>query len=290
MGKIVGAGLLSHAPTIMFSKELRYEINAGREISLVPGLIDLRKQVLDQLQPDVVLVFDTHWATTVEFVTTAQTLRQGQYTSEELPRGMAKIPYSLKGDHELAHSIAEKVNQQGVRCHASEDEYLPIHYPTINLAHFLNAGESWISMGVCQTAQDHNFLAVGRGIGEAIAQSDKNVVLLASGGMSHRFWPLDQLMEHETSDPEHIITPEARAADEQRLQWWGEADHAAVIDAMDEYRRHAPEGKFGHYLMMAGAIGGRECRAKGRLFSNYENATGTGQVHVWFDRPDNGWH
>ena len=290
MGQIVGAGLVSHAPTIMFSKELRYEINDGQEISLVPGLQRLREEVLDDLKPDAIILFDTHWFTTVEFVVSAHAKRAGIYTSEELPRGMAQIPYSIKGDPHLSNLICEHVNAAGVRCHASEDDALPIHYPTVNVAHYLNAGEAWISIGVCQTAQDHNFLAVGAGVAAAVAASDQRVVLLASGGMSHRFWPLDEIEKHETSDPAHIITPEARAADERRLQWWSQGDHKSVIDHMDEYRRHAPEGRFGHYLMMVGALGGEHCQAKGRLFSNYENATGTGQVHVWFDCPANGWN
>lgn len=25
------------------------------------------------------------------------------------------------------------------------------------------------------------------------------------------------------------------------------------------------------------------------LFSDHESATGTGQVHVWFERPERGW-
>ena len=46
---------------------------------------------------------------------------------------------------------------------------------------------------------------------------------------------------------------------------------------------------FGHYLMMVAAIGGRECVAPGVLYSDYENSIGTGQVHVWFERPEGGW-
>ncbi len=289
MGEIVGAGFLSHAPTIMFPKELRFEINDGREISLVPGLRKLRKEVLDELNPDVILLFDTHWFTTVEFVITAHSRRKGLYTSEELPRGMAQIPFDLKGDPEFARLVCEKVKLEKVSCHASDDSQLPIHYPTINVAHYLNNGEAWISMGICQTAQDHNFLAVGKGVAAAVAESDRRVVLIASGGMSHKFWPLDELEAHESSDPIHIFTPEARGLDEQRLDWWHRGDHKSVIENMNVYRKHAPEGKFGHYLIMAGALGGVNCKAKGRLFSDYENATGTGQVHVWFDRPDSGW-
>ena len=290
MGEVIGAGLLSHAPTIMFPENIRYQLNEGREISLVPGLNRIRSEILDELEPDVVVVFDTHWFTTVEFVITSHARRQGLYTSEELPRGMAQIPYDLKGDPGLADGINEHVNAAGVRCHASDDTALPIHYPTINIAWFLNRGEAWLSMSVCQTAQDHNFLAVGEGIAKAVQHSDKRVVLIASGGLSHRFWPLDELEQHESSDPVHIITPEARAADEQRLEWWRQGDHDSVISHMDEYRAHAPEGRFGHYLMMIGALGGRSCLAKGRLLSDYENATGTGQVHVWFDKPSAGWN
>jgi hypothetical protein len=39
---------------------------------------------------------------------------------------------------------------------------------------------------------------------------------------------------------------------------------------------------------LLGSIGGR-CTARGEMFSDYENATGTGQVHVWFERPKGGW-
>jgi hypothetical protein len=40
---------------------------------------------------------------------------------------------------------------------------------------------------------------------------------------------------------------------------------------------------------MAAALGGRDCTAVGELFSEYEASVGTGQVHVWFERPEGGW-
>ncbi|MEM7208095.1 MAG: catechol 1,2-dioxygenase [Pseudomonadota bacterium] len=289
MGEIVGAGLLSHAPTIMFPLELRLEINEGKEISLVPGLKRLRSEVLDSLNADTFVVFDTHWFTTVEFVVSAHPMREGLYTSEELPRGMKQIPYKMRGDPELANAIAEAGTSSGARCLACDDPCLPIHYPTTNLAHHLPGDEAWLSVSVCQTGRDSDFLTLGKAIGDAIAASDRRVVLIASGGMSHRFWPLAELEQHESSDPAHIRTQEARAADELRLRWFAEGDHARVIDHMEDYRPHKPEGMFAHYLMMAAALGGRDCKALGRQFSDYENATGTGQVHVWFDRPDDGW-
>ena len=289
MGEVVGAAIVSHVPTIMLPEAVRREINEGKEISLVPGLHRIREEVLDVLRPDTIIVFDTHCATLLEFFIPSHERRSGKFTSEELPRGMSQVPYDLKGSPNLARLIAEAVRAQGVRSSTTDDPYLPIHYGTVNVAHYLNRGEEWLTIGMCMTAETDDYLAVGRGIGEAIGTSGKRVVLLASGSMSHSFWPLKEILKHESSDPKHIFTPEARAADMERLEWFHEGNHRAVIDTMDEFYRYKPEGRFGHYLMMVGAIGERRCRARGRLFSKYENAAGTSQVHVWFDRPEDGW-
>ncbi len=71
--------------------------------------------------------------------------------------------------------------------------------------------------------------------------------------------------------------------DERILDLWAEGDHEAVIDLYPEYREHSPEAFFGHYLIMAGALGGHGFQGTGVPLSNYENSMGTGQVHVWFE-------
>jgi aromatic ring-opening dioxygenase catalytic subunit (LigB family) len=202
---------------------------------------------------------------------------------------MAQIPYDYPGDPELAKLAAVLGEELGTPTHASEDDHLPVYYATINLLHYLRDDENVVSVSVVQTGDTDDFMTMGEAVGEAIARLDRRAVVLASGGMSHTFWPLKQISKHEASDPVHIITPEARAADEERLEWMRAGDHARIVDTMDEYFEHSPEGAFGHYLMMLGAVGGRDCSARGQLFSDYENATGTGQVHVWFDRPEGGW-
>lgn len=289
MGEIVGAGLVAHVPTIVLPEEIRRELNEGDEISLVPGLHRLRREAFDRLRPDTVIVLDAHWHTTVEFVVTSHERRSGRYTSEELPRGMCQMPYDFPGDPELARRIADEITTGGSWGTAIDDPHLPIHYPTTNLLPFLQGDERWISIGVCQTAETDDFLLVGEAIGRAVEALDRRVVVLASGAMSHTFWPLRQLRQHEASDPRHIFTPEARAADEERLGWFADGDHARVIDTMPEFLRYKPEARFGHYLMMVAAIGGRSCRAPGVRYSDYENSIGTGQVHVWFERPEGGW-
>lgn len=288
-GEVVGAALVAHVPTMVLPAAVRHEINEGREISLVPGLHRIKAERLDALSFDTIVVFDAHWFTTVEFVVAAHARRSGRYTSDELPRGMSQMPYDFPGDPELAGLMAEEVAAAGSWLTPIDDPYLPIHYPTTNLLPFLQGDERWVSVSLAQTAEIDDFLLVGAAIGRAIERSGRRVVLLASGAMSHTFWKLRELRAHESSDPIHIRTPEARDADLERLAWFESGDHARVIDTMPEYLRVRPEGMFGHYLMMVAAIGGRRCVAPGVRYSDYENAIGTGQAHVWFAPPSAGW-
>ena len=292
MGEVVGAGLIAHVPTIVLPEDIRRELNNGEDTTLVAGLHQLRKEVFDVVDYDTVVVLDSHWATTVEFVVTAQQRRRGLFTSEELPRGMSRRPYDFPGDPELARLIASKATDHCTWITAIEDDHLPIFYATTNVWEFLGHGlpdKRWISIGVCQTADMEDNLRLGRALGDAIAVSDRKVLLIASGAMSHTFWPLRKLRDHEAAGVEHIFTPEAAAADAERLQWFAAGDHARVLETMPEFYRFRPEARFGHYLMMIGALGEGDCRAAGRQYGEYENSVGTGQVHLWFDPPEGGF-
>lgn len=290
MGSIVGAALVSHVPPIVLPEEERRELNDGEDTSLVAGLQQMRTDCFDRLRPDTVVVFDTHWFTTVEHIVAAHERRRGHYTSEELPRGMAGIAYDIPGDPELANAVAELGEQrEDTWILACDDPYLPIHYPTVNLLRYLQGDERWVSVGLCQTGQPADFLLFGELLADAIGALDRRVVLLASGGLSHRFWPLREFRDHESADVANIRTPEARRADERIIAWMEAGDHAAIVDFLPEFATHSPEGYFGHYVMMLGALGGPACVAPGRRYGEYESVSGTGQVHMWFDRPDGGW-
>ncbi|HUA41386.1 MAG TPA: catechol 1,2-dioxygenase [Streptosporangiaceae bacterium] len=292
MGEVVGAGLLAHVPTIMLPYDERVALNDGKEISLVPGLEKLRQDVFETLDYDTVVVLDSHWFTTVEFVISAQDMRAGLFTSEELPRGMSRIPYDWRGDPELAHAVAANGDKHGTWITAIDDPYLPLFYATVNLWAYLGRGlaKRWVTISnTAQTGDTEDFLRAGRALRDAIAQTDRKVILLASGALSHTFWPLRELRQHEASDPVHIRTPQARAADLERIGWFEAGDHARVLDTMPEFLAVRPEAKFAHYLMMIAALGERTVTAPARRYSEYENAIGTGQIHLWFDRPDGGW-
>jgi 3,4-dihydroxyphenylacetate 2,3-dioxygenase len=290
MGEIVGAGFLAHVPTIVLPDNERRALNGGHESTLYTGLHKLRHDVFDVLKPDLVIVFDSHWFTTVEFVITSSARRLGFYTSEELPRGMSSMPYDAKGDTAFA-ALVGAIADATPECWITPiaNEHLPIQYATTNFFPFLQGDEAWVSVSTCQTAQPDDFATVGRVIAAAVERIDRRVILIASGALSHTFHSLRTLRQHEAAGEEHIFSALARRADHGVIEAWGRGDHASVVDNLDEFMKVKPEGRFAHYQMMVAAIGGRDCVAPGRLYSAYENAIGTGQVHMWFDRPEAGW-
>ena len=292
MGEVVGAGLLAHVPTIVLPEAERRALNHGEDTTLVAGLRLLRAEVFEALDYDTVVVLDSHWATTVEFVVAAHDRRAGLFTSEELPRGMSRRPYDFAGDPELARAVAGNADRHRTWITAIDDPGLPVFYATTNLWEFLGRGlprRRWVSIGVCQTADVEDSLRLGRALGDAIAQTDRRVLLIASGALSHTFWPLRELRRHEAAGVEHIFSPAAAKADLERLEWFAAGDHTRVLETMPEYLRHRPEARFGHYLMMIGALGEGACTAPARQYGEYENSVGTGQVHLWFDQPAAGF-
>jgi aromatic ring-opening dioxygenase catalytic subunit (LigB family) len=275
----------------MLPEASRRELNEGKEISLVPALHRIRAEKFEQLDYDTVVVLDSHWFTTIEFIITSQNLRAGLFTAEELPRGMCRIPYEWRGDPELAHAIAAEGEAAGTWITPIDDPYLPLYYPSINLWSYLGKGldKQWISMSVCQTGETDDFLRVGRAIGAAIAKTDRKVIIIATGSMSHTFYKLKDMRAHEASDPSHIFSQKARDMDHERLGWFFAGRHDLVLETMPEFLTVRPEAMFAHYLMMAAALGEHDFSAPGVQCGDYENSVGTSQVHVWFDRPDAGW-
>jgi 3,4-dihydroxyphenylacetate 2,3-dioxygenase len=284
LGEIVAAAVCGHVPTIMLREDQRLRMGNGHDTTLVAGLDRLREK-LDERNPDTFVIIDTHWFTTTEHIVAGAEHHSGCYTSDELPRVISDLAYDFAGAPELGRRVEEVARERKVWAINSTNPNTAQHYPTLNLLHYLHRGERVLSAGICQTGEREDFLEFGETIGEAIRRSDARVAILASGGMSHRFWPLKAIRKHQQYGPEHIISAEARAFDERILDLWSKGDHAAVIDLYPEYEAHSPEGLFGHYLTLVGAVGGRDCKAPGEQLSDYENSVGTGQVHVWFDLP-----
>jgi len=287
MGQIVGAAIVSHHPGLMQCEEFRVLQGAGADSDLIPGYARLRGKI-EHLKPDAVIVFDTHWFTTGYHLADAGARYQGTYTSDEMPWYLHGVPYDYRGHPELALAIEAVSRERGTYNRAIRHPGLGRHYATVNLVKQLRLellDIPVVSASSCQNCDWRAFVTSGEAIGEAVRRSGLRVVLLASGALSHRFNPIDWKPQHPRIFHEsNVSRPENAASDKGAIAWMAQGRHDQILERWDDEYRHMPWEAFGaHYLQMLGALGGADCRARGEPLSAYENARGTGNIHVWFD-------
>ncbi|MGO9607032.1 MAG: catechol 1,2-dioxygenase [Candidatus Binataceae bacterium] len=286
MGEIVAAIFTTHVPRLMITDLEARKAYMGKNVTtFYDAMPQLERERLRSLEFDTFALVDTHWFSTLEYVLNAHDRLEGVYTSDELPEMLHDLEYDYQGDAELARAIEAEARDRGVRAIASARRNLPVHYPTLNVMYYFNSTRRRrvLSMSVCQTAGVENDLAYGAALGAAIRKSNRRVVLIASGGLSHRFWDYDRILARASASPDDISSTANRLYDEKIMEWFRGGRHADVIASAADFRAHCtPEGRFSHYLIMAGAMGGSDWTWRGEQFGRYEAAIGTGQAIFYF--------
>lgn len=286
-GQIVGAALVSHHPGLMQCEEFRRMQGAGEDSDLIAGYARLRERIA-AAQPDVVMIFDSHWFTTGYHLVDGGRHYRGSYISDEMPWYLHGVPYDYRGHPQLALQIEAVSRERGGYNRAICHPDLGRQYPTINLVKQLRLEISdtpVVTVSSCQNCEWPHFLKSGEAIGEAIKRSGLRVLLLASGAMSHKFNDIEWKPNHPRIFHEsNVSRPENIASDKGAIELFTQGRHDTILARWDSEYRRLPWEAFGaHYLQMLGAMGGTECRAKGTALSDYENARGTGNIHIWFD-------
>lgn len=283
MGDIVGAAIVAHYPGLMLSEELRKARGDGKDTSLIAGFAELRRR-LDAVEPDTFVIFDTHWFTTNLHLVAGAKRYRGSYTSSELPFALSRVPYDYPGAPELAAAVERVAIERNIAARDVEDESLVPQYATLNLVAKLRRDEKIMSVGSCQTAAFRHYLEMGEVVGEAVRRTPGRVALIASGALSHAFNDLGFTPRNPNYyDPVNVSNPANARLDREVIELWRQGRHDVVLDRYPELAKAEYEGRGAHYVQMAGALGGRSWRARGTPCSQYENAAGTGNIHIWFD-------
>ncbi|WP_418316124.1 extradiol ring-cleavage dioxygenase [Piscinibacter sakaiensis] len=286
-GKIVGAAIVSHHPGLMQCEEFRRLQGAGEDSDLIAGYARLREKIA-AAKPDVVMIFDTHWFTTGYHLVDGGERYIGTYISDEMPWYLHGVPYDYRGLPSLALEIEAVSREMGGYDRAVCHPDLGRHYATINLVKQLRLEHSntpVVTVSSCQNCDWPAYLQSGEAIAEAIRRSGLRVVMLASGALSHKFnnidWkPNNPRIFHESN----VSRPANIDSDKGAIELFRQGRHDTVLERWNAEYRKLPWEAFGaHYLQMVGAMGGAACRAKGEPLSDYENARGTGNIHIWFD-------
>jgi len=271
----------------MQCEEFRRAMGAGEDSDLIAGYARLRTKI-EAEKPDAVIVFDSHWFTTGYHLVDGAARYTGTYVSGEMPWYLHGVPFDYRGHPDLALAIETVSRERGGYNRVASHPLLERQYATVNLVkhlHFELSDTPVISVSSCQNCDWPHFLASGEAIGEAISRSNLRVVLLASGALSHKFNGIDWKPNHPRIFHEsNVSSIENIASDKAVIELMRQGRHGDILARWDEEYRRLPWEAFGaHYLQMIGALGGTQCQAKGEVLSDYENARGTGNIHIWFD-------
>jgi 3,4-dihydroxyphenylacetate 2,3-dioxygenase len=224
MGELVAGLFSTHVPRLMIlDPEARRAYMGNSVTTFYDALPELYAAKIASLAFDTFVVVDTHWHSTLDFILNAHETHEGIYTSDEIPWMINEYAYAYPGDPELAHLIEEEATASGDHAQVSAHRGLPIHYGTLNPMHYYNPGPKKrrvLPISVCDTAEIEANVRFGEAIARAVARSDRNVLLIASGGMSHKFWDLAVIRDRASADPADINGDDRRRYDERIMDLW----------------------------------------------------------------------
>lgn len=281
MGKIVLAAKITHVPTMLLSER------PGKLEGCRQQAIDGHKEIARRAREagaDTVVVIDTHWLVNAGYHVNSGEHFKGCFTSHEFPHFIQNMEYEYKGNPELGDLIAEKATEKGAFTLSHQVETLDLEYGTLVPMRYMNpeADLKVVSVaGWCTVHSLETSKLLGEAIREAIEASDSNVMLLASGSLSHRIWDND---DYEANNGTFTISKEFnRQVDLRVLDLWQQGDTSTFLKMLPDYAQLCSgEGGMHDTAMLFGALGWDEYKGKGEIIGEYFPSSGTGQVNVVF--------
>lgn len=278
MGKIAMAAKITHVPSIWMSE--MYEKHKGIRDNAINGLKELGRRARER-GVDTFVVIDCHWITNQGFHLNATPHFEGAFTSPELPHFLKDLTYAFDGDPALGKAITEAVGEAGFRSLAHDDPNLPVEYGTLIPMRHMN-GDGFarvVPVAANQFADIEEGRRMGVAMAEAIDASERTVGLLASGSMSHAFWPNSV----SAAGINEVNGEFNRQVDLRVLELWQKGRFGEFLKMLPDYAKLC-QGECGMIdtAMLFGALGWDGYHGRGEIVGEYFGSSGTGQVNVDF--------
>ena len=281
MGSIVQAAKITHVPSIWMSHTI--EQFRGIRQSAIDGFAELGRRARDA-GVETFIIFDTHWIVNQGFHLNAKARHNGRFTSHELPHMLADLDYDHAGDADLGRAIAEAINETGLRAMAHDTPQLACEYGTLVPMYFMNEGSfaRVLPVAANQFASIDEGRRAGEALARAVAASGRKVSILASGSLSHEFWPNALSVEGLNK----VNGEFNRQVDLRVLDLWQSGAWPEFLDMLPAYaERCHGECAMIDTAMLFGALGWSDYKGKSEIVTPYFGSSGTGQCNVAFDPP-----
>jgi len=282
MGEIVQAAKITHVPSIWMSHTIKKF--RGIRQPAIDGLRELGRRAR-AAGVETFVVFDTHWIVNQGFHVNAKARHSGVFTSHELPHMLSDLAYDYRGDPELAKAMAARAGEAGFRAIAHDTPHLACEYATLVPMHFMNEDgfARVVPVAANQFASIEEGRRMGEAIGKAIAAGARKVSILASGSLSHAFWP-----NAVSTEGLNTVNGEFnRQMDLRVLDLWQQGRWTEFLAMLPDYARlcHG-ECAMIDTAMLFGALGWDGYRGRMEEVTPYFGSSGTGQANVAFSIGD----
>ncbi|MCS5967830.1 3,4-dihydroxyphenylacetate 2,3-dioxygenase [Klebsiella variicola subsp. variicola] len=282
MGKLALAAKITHVPS-MYLSELPGK-NHGCRQGAIDGHKELASAAVKWASIPSSCSTPTGWST-APITSTAPTIFQGVYTSNELPHFIRDMTYDYDGNPELGQLIADEAVKLGVRAKAHNIPSLKLEYGTLVPMRYMNSDKHFKVVSISAFCTVHDF-ADSRRLGEAILKAiekyDGTVAVLASGSLSHRFIDdqrAEEGMNSYTREFDHQM-------DERVVKLWREGKFKEFCTMLPEYADYCyGEGNMHDTVMLLGLLGWDKYDGKVEFITELFASSGTGQVNAVFPLP-----
>jgi len=203
------------------------------------------KEIGKQLKvrkPDVIVLVSCHWPSTFFHYVDCTPVHKGILTAFEAPDLIKDVPYHYPGDQDLANELVKAGEEAGLQVQGVNDPFYLWDYGSVVPLRYLVPDEDIpvINLSVTLAASLEETNKWGQIIAKVLKESEKRVVFVSSGALSHN---LVRGRHNKPTITEH-------AMDKQFVEFVMKKDYQAAYEMLPEYTRFARVESGGRHLAM----------------------------------------
>jgi 3,4-dihydroxyphenylacetate 2,3-dioxygenase len=238
---------------------------------IVEGMHQVAK-VIEKVKPDTVVIISCHWLSSFKHFVDTTPEHKGILTAFECPELISDVSYNYPGDTELAKQLVAAGIEAGLPVIAVDDPTYVWDYGTIvPLRYLIPKGDiPVIDLSVTWAASLEETYAWGQQIGKILRESDKRIMFISSGALSHNL----------VRGPEMMPSLSEQALDRQFLDYLHNNDLSSACKMLPQYAKNAGVESGGRHL--AALLGVLEESKKSNYYG-YGQSSGSGNVLMTFE-------
>lgn len=240
--------------------------------------LDKVKSEIEELQPDVLIIYSSYWASIIGHQIQAKEHIKWTLVDEEW-HSLGSIPYEIKSDVSFAQKLSENGKSRGLLTKLTNYEGFPIDTGTVVVNSILNPNNKFktciVSSNIYSDRTETQVL--GKAVRDTIEQTGKKAVVLVISSLSNRY-----RLEKMDDAPDKISSLKDNEWNLKMLEFLSQGRLEEVSQLSRQFHKEARVTKkvvnFKPFWWWA-AVAGQNNNFKGEVY-DYQPIHGTGAAVV----------